>query len=378
MRLAIVNLTRSGMSGGYQKYLRELVPRLARHPEVSELDVFIHPRFLSQISGQIQESRCRPCEDSLVGRQRLRRHLARVAPDRIFFPTLRGSVTNGIPSIYMIRNMEPLALPSGGNTHQETLKNLARKYAAKSACHRACRILAVSQFVKDFLVNTWHISPGKIGVVYHGSNDLLTNFEPVKPKTIPTDWEDGFFFTAGSIRPSRGLEDLLQAFWEIVASGRRLFLVIAGTADPSSYAYERRLKRLVEKLGIQEKVVWTGYLTPGEMLWCYSRASLFIMTSRVEACPNIALEAMSCGVGCIAADNQPLPEFFRDSALYYRPGDPHSLAEAITIFQTSSLQFQQMLQGRARARAADFTWDRTAEETVKQLQLAWDTDNEKP
>jgi len=376
MRLAIVNLTRTGISGGAHKYLREMLPRLARHPVVSDLEVFIHPKFLDQICHLVPQSRCRPCEDSLRGQRRLRKALIRLAPDLIFFPHLRGIDSDGTPSIFMIHNMEPLALPAGGNTHRETLKNLARKYAAKSACRRASRILAVSQFVKDFLVNTWHISPGKIGVVYHGSDDLLTNYIPMRPKAIPSDWEEGFLFTAGSIRPSRGLEDIIKALPELAAAGNALPLVIAGTADASSYPYERRLKRLIEKLGVQDRVIWTGHLATEEMLWCYSQASLFIMTSRVEACPNIALEAMSSGSGCIAADNKPLPEFFRDAALYYRPGDSNSLAEAITFFQNSSLRFQGEMRGRARTRAADFTWDKTAEETVKQLQLTLDAKND--
>ena len=54
------------------------------------------------------------------------------------------------------------------------------------------------------------------------------------------------------------------------------------------------------------------------------------MTSRVEACPNIALEAMSHGAFCLAADNPPLPEFFQGAALYYRPRSGEALAHAIT------------------------------------------------
>jgi len=371
MRLVIVNLTRSSMSGGYQKYLRELLPRLSRHPGLSELAVFVHPKFLDQTQSWVPGIPCWPCEDSWHDRLLLRKALALLNPDLIFFPTLRGFDFGDTPSLYMIHNMEPLAIPAGGNSYQETLKNLARKYAARTACRRASRILAVSRFVKDFLVNTWQISPRKIGVVYHGSDDLLTNYNSKKPKVIPSDWEGGFLFTAGSIRPSRGLDDIVKALAELKTNGRALPLVIAGTADSSSHTYERRLKRLIEKLGVQDRVIWTGHLTAEEMLWCYFRASLFIMTSRVEACPMIALEAMSSGSGCIAADNQPLPEFFKEAALYYRTGDSQSLAGTISFFQNSSQSFQRELRRRSRARAADFTWDRTADETVKQLQLTF-------
>jgi glycosyltransferase involved in cell wall biosynthesis len=224
--------------------------------------------------------------------------------------------------------------------------------------------------VKDFLIKTWRIDPDKIGIVYHGADNRPSGFEEARPGAIPSDCQEGFLFTAGSIRPARGLEDLLRALADLAAAGKRLPLVIAGEADSSSPAYERSMKDLVVNLGICNQVVWTGHLTSKEMAWCYSRASLFIMTSRVEACPNIALEAMSHGSGCIVADNPPLPEFFRDAARYYLPGDSRSLVEAIGAYQASSPEVQKSLRLRAQAYASSFTWDKTAEETVKELMLA--------
>lgn len=72
----------------------------------------------------------------------------------------------------------------------------------------------------------------------------------------------------------------------------------------------------------------------------------------------------------LAIDNPCLPEIFRDSARYYFPGDSRSLAEAIIAYQASSPEVQRDLRQRARTYAAEFTWDRTAEETVKQLIIA--------
>lgn len=276
---------------------------------------------------------------------------------------------NGARTIYMIRNMEPLALPLGGNSCREAMKNLARKFAAKSACQRSNRVLAVSQYVKEFLVNTWNIHPDKIGVVYHGADDRPHNFYMTRPKTFPGECREGFLFTAGSIRPARGLEDVIQALAELSAAGKPLYLVIAGSADHAGSSYERRMKRLANKLGVWDQIVWTGHLTPEEMSWCYTRAELFIMTSRVEACPNIALEAMSHGCGCVAADNPPLPEFFHNSASYYKPGDYRSLAKAIATYQETSPDAKMAMCQLARARADEFTWNRTVEETVIQFQL---------
>lgn len=55
----------------------------------------------------------------------------------------------------------------------------------------------------------------------------------------------------------------------------------------------------------------------------------FLMTSRVEACPNIALEAMAHGCLCIAADDLPLLKIVEDAAVFYPARNPQLLAQRV-------------------------------------------------
>jgi len=370
MRVALVTLTSGGLSGGFQKYLGELIPKLLMHPRLDDLQVFCPSWFMAQIAAVVPRKNCHPCEDTISGRLRLRKALTRISPDVLFFPSLRGVSVGRIPTVYMIHNMEPLARPFDVCGLKEAVKNLGRHYAAKIACQRATRIIAVSAYVRDFLIETWNISPAKIGMVYHGVQDSPPPETLAIPKGIPSDWTGRFLFTAGSIRPARGLEDIIQAMAILVSQGIMMPLVVAGAAEPSCLPYQQKMVALSQKLGIQDQVLWAAQLTPGEMSWCYHHARMFVMTSRVEACPIIALEAMSHGSGCIVAHNPPLPEFFLDAALYYLPGDCRSLAEAIGTYQASSPEAQKSLRRRAQTHAARFTWGRTADETLKELMLA--------
>ena len=101
------------------------------------------------------------------------------------------------------------------------------------------------------------------------------------------------------------------------------------------------------------------------MSWCYSHCRLFLMTSRVEACPNIALEAMSHGAFCLAADNPPLPEIFQAAATYYRPKCGEALAQAISAALAYSPDAAGVIRERAQKRAGDFTWEETTDRTVR-------------
>ena len=116
--------------------------------------------------------------------------------------------------------------------------------------------------------------------------------------------------------------------------------------------------------------MWLGKLNDAEMAWCYSHCEAFIMSSRVEACPNTALEAMSQGCISISSENPPLPEFFGDSALYYPPRDVVALANRIQAVVSMKKPEREALSEAAKSIAARFSWEICAKKTVTELQKA--------
>jgi glycosyltransferase involved in cell wall biosynthesis len=272
-----------------------------------------------------------------------------------------------LPTVVMVRNMEPLSAPWEGHTIAERIRNAARYVVARNACTKASRVIAVSQHVREFLISHWHIESGRIGLVYHGvdeAEDVLPGASAASVLLEPGE----FVFTAGSIRPARGLEELLRA-WQLVVRRHAAFrLVIAGEADPATVRHDRSLRRLATELGIADKIVWTKRLGPEQLRWHMSHAAAFIMTSRAEACPNIALEALSFGARCLSTDNSPMPEFFGDSARYYKAGNSESLAGLLD--QTLSAAAKAGYREAARSRASIFTWAATLQGTLAQLAIA--------
>jgi glycosyltransferase involved in cell wall biosynthesis len=105
------------------------------------------------------------------------------------------------------------------------------------------------------------------------------------------------------------------------------------------------------------------------MTWCFRRCAAFLMTSRVEACPNTALEALAAGAITISVRNPPMPEFFRSAAVYYDAGFPEQLAAATERGLAFSREDQKRMRNEAQNRAAYFTWEKTAEHTVSELEF---------
>ena len=358
MRIAVVNLTSGGLSGGYRKYLARLMPLLANDARVTALRVFV-PEAAAAGMDRGVDVRTWPRH---TGRRftSVVRDVVAGAPDVVFVPTARHAEFGNLPVVTMVRNMEPLTVPFDGNTWGEGLKNVARAWEARRACRRAARVIAVSEHVRDFIVSRWQIDQDRVGTVYHGVD------RPGPAEAAPDPARLRTLFTAGSIRPARGLEDIIRALPLIDPDVR---LLIAGEADAGCAGYAEHLHRLCGDLGVTSRVTFAGQLGPADMTEAFRRCAAFVMTSRAEACPNTALEAMSCGCAIVSVDRAPMPEFFGEAALYYPLAEIPALAQQLRAVITSTAEHDR-LAGAARRRAAGFTWEATRDRTIQELERA--------
>lgn len=360
------------MSCGYRKYLYNIIPRIAVHPDVEAIlcasPASINVKDWFHLLPNVKFINCRQFRFfRYFPDQDLKLQLEKFSPDVIFVPVERYFCFNDAPVVNMIQNMEPLVYSNKGNPLSEKLKNWLRARASQMAIKKSDRIIAVSEFVKDFLIERFSIPSYKIGIVYHGI-DVPKENDCLKPSSIPKSWEGKFLFTAGSIRPARGLEDILWAMKHLVSQNIQVSgLVIAGETDPRMIAYQKKLKNWIQMHNLSYKVCWTGSLNEKEMNWCYKNCCVFIMTSRVESFGQIALEAMSHGCACVSADNPSLPEIFADAAIYYPPKDGRALAKAMQSVIGWDTQQRKKISEQSRERAAKFSWDVCAEKTITEL-----------
>lgn len=372
MRIAILNLTAGGMSGGYRKYLANVIPRIAAHPEV-ETVLCVSPVTLNLAEwlGHIPRVEYFGCQ--LTGlikygvSEELKNRLKKFSPEVIFIPVERNFHFLKIPVVNMVQNMEPLADVNEDNPLFERVQHWVRAYLSRQGIRKADRVIAISKFVKEYLMSNYNLPEEKIGLIYYGSDDNK-KCDAHLPSKLPVGWEKEFIFTAGSIRPTRGLEDVFLAMHYLLKEKEESFrLVIAGEANPNMIAYQNKLKSWIKKLGISDKVCWLNHLDDNEMAWCYKNCQLFVMSSRIESFGQIALEAMSHGCICLSASNPCLPEIFGDAASYYSPKDSQLLAKNIKSILSWNPQQKKEMAIRAEKRAAMFSWDVCAAKTVAEL-----------
>jgi glycosyltransferase involved in cell wall biosynthesis len=368
VRVAVVNLTFGGLSGGYRKYLQKILPLMARDTRVTALNVFLPAGNDDLILDIPTTTHWIPSFNTLRKVSWLKKEIAKWQPDVVFIPTERRFQCGNIPVVAMVRNMEPLIAPFRGNPLRECVVNLVRFALARHACSNADRIIAVSNYVKNYLLEKWNIEEHRVGLVYHGID--CDPHPSGNGESVFTSMDASpFLFTAGSIRPARGLEDIIRAL-AILNTTQPMQLIIGGDVDPGMESYFNELKSMANNSGISKQIHWHGSLHNSEMAWCFTHCKAFVMTSRVEACPNIALEAMSHGCVNIASANQPLPEFFADSAMYYPPKDFTALAKQIQAVISMGPAERATMSGAAKDTALRFSWEICAQKTVNELQKA--------
>lgn len=369
LRVAILNLTGSGISGGYKIYLQNMLPLLAADPRVEAI-LCASPRAFGITEWVVGHQKLEfvDCEPARFLNHRpdsnLLTALDAFSPDVIYVPVSRFVRFRDVPVVTMIQNMAPLTTWKWYGW-KEKVRLAAQWLQTRIAVRKSAKVIAMSDFVRQFLLRSWDVAEDKVSLIYFGITPPSGN--PRRPATIPSKWGD-FILAAGSLEPYRGLEDIIQAVGTArLKHGRPLRLVIAGSSRRSVMSYSARLKKKAESLGVSGDICWAGQLSKDEMAWCYKNCSVVLMTSRVESFAVVVLEAMAYACHCIAANNPPFPEAFGNACEYYQPGDSVGLLAKIFEAQSLDPARKKQIRDTLCIRGHGFSWESTSRRTIEIL-----------
>jgi glycosyltransferase involved in cell wall biosynthesis len=227
------------------------------------------------------------------------------------------------------------------------------------------RVIAVSVHVSSYIRDKWYVPKQKIAIIKHG-------FTCSSVPSLSVECTNGidYLFTAGSIRPARGLTYLLHSFQLILKKYPHLNLIIAGNADKTMLSYHKKLIKLTVKLGIFSNVKWVGVLSAGQMKHCFSNCHSFVMTSLAEACPNTLIEAMSHGCPIISTSIEPMPEFLEQNAFFYNHKQTNSLLNAFTKRMNSKDILLSKYAHNNITKTKGYSWESCYKMTINELRVA--------
>lgn len=366
----LVNFLQS-QSGGARSYLRSMLRYINQWPNQEDLTVYvlIYQRQLDADQIDIAQFNIKTIiVDSIpqfkpVAEQWLvRKAIHQNGIDVLFTPYQVAVPFKGVKSISMLRNMEPFFHKQFPSTLRNRIRNVVLQFLSSYTLKKSDLAIAVSDFSKQFMINNLGITESKIVRIYHG-RDL--RFSPVSStKDTPLLREVNvdsktYIFTNGSILPYRKLEIILEAFALSLASNDHK-LVIAGDSNDANY--KSLIDDVINRYRLEDKVIRLGFIDIEKIMVFYRHCKLFITATEIEACPNIAIEAMSSGCPVVASDKAPLPEMFQDKAIYFNAGDVKNLADKLDAFISTSTPIDSIDYNIDR-----FSWQQCANETLSSI-----------
>ena len=227
----------------------------------------------------------------------------------------------------------------------------------------AAAILAVSHATRRDLCERLNIDERAIEVVWHGVDH--TRFHPRAESGERARIErllgvaNGFLLYLGAGDARKDLSTLVTAYAHSRVRGQ-LPLVLAGHLAPWRV---RELTELCQRLRVTREVKLIGYVPENDVPALYRAASLHVFPSRYEGFGLPVLEALACGAATITSPGSSLDEVSGDAAEIVPCGDVEAMTGALELL-AGNTEHRSLLRERGLARAATFTWQATARQTL--------------
>lgn len=242
---------------------------------------------------------------------------------------------------------------------------LYSRFMIRFAVGSADAIIVPSKTVKSELSGLLNVSPEILHVIPEAPRGMFRPVGKAERESVRRKYglSDRFILTVGSIEPRKNIPSLIRAYSELRRRGSiRHKLVICGS---KGWMNEHgRVMDLIGTLGAGDDVIFTGYVPDEDLPAVYTLADLFVYPSLYEGFGLPPLEAMACGCPVIASNCSAIPEIVKDAGLLVDPLDIDGISEAMqSVIEDEGLKCRLRAAGFARAR--EFSWERTAKETLK-------------
>lgn len=310
-----------------------------------------------------------------AGSPYLQKPALRIAWEQFVLPnrlrTLHADLVHGLVNVLPLAGKTPGVV----TVHDLSFLRLPDKFPAAKRiyltrlCHasvaRARHVITVSRQTADDLHDFFQTPVSKISVIPNGvdsrfvpgDSECAAQFR--RAKGLP----ERFFLYLGTLEPRKNLEMLIRAFarWRSQTQAQKspVDLVIAGG---KGWFYEQ-IFRLVKELDLEDKVHFPGYVADEEVADWFRAAEGFVYPSLFEGFGLPVLEAMACGIPVLCSRAPSLLEVVGDAAMTVAAEDERGWAAALELL-ASQPDLRAELRQRGLTRAAQFSWERTAQATL--------------
>jgi glycosyltransferase involved in cell wall biosynthesis len=233
---------------------------------------------------------------------------------------------------------------------------------------KATHVITDSQDARRQIIEQYRVPETKISAIPigpgPGAEQITRDAAQKELVDLGLDPTRRYVLTVGNLQPRKNLIRLVEAFNQVIAEkGHDLDLVIVG---PRHYRADEIVEAAQTAHG---RIRFTGYVSDRQLAACYRCSTVFALPSLYEGFGLPVIEAMAHGIPVACSNVGALPEVSGDAALLFDPLRVDEMVAAIDKILSDDALRERLSQA-GKARAAEFSWVRAAEQTLKVYESA--------
>jgi len=284
--------------------------------------------------------------------------LRRSQVDLVHAPVYVGPLAASCPVVVTIHDLSHFIFPELFQPAKRVYLQTMTRITAK----RAAAVICDSENTRRDVLRLLQVPPERAHTVLIGVDAEMQPLarERVERFRAERRLPERYILTVSTLEPRKNIPALIEAYCMLCRGGQPVpHLVIGGGKG----WYFRAIEQQVERLGLRDHVVFTGFIPQQELPLWYNASEIFVYPSLYEGFGMPPLEAMACGVPVITSDKASLPEVVGDGGLMVDTSKPELLATALQrLLDEPETRIELGQRGQARARL--FSWEKTARETA--------------
>jgi alpha-1,3-rhamnosyl/mannosyltransferase len=248
-----------------------------------------------------------------------------------------------------------------------TERSLVHRVALRRTVRAMSHVVTDTEAIRAEVIRYLGVSPGQVTTIHPASPPGFHPRRPAELKPTLDGWglsPGEYLLFAGALEPRKNLVRLMEAIETLQQHRSDLPpMVLVG---PPGWR-DREIRNRLAAVG--PHVRYLGYLPGGELAVLMAGCMAFVFPSLYEGFGLPVLEAMASGVPVVTSHGGALEEVAGDAAILVEPQDTEEIAAGIErVLDDTALR--ETLVRKGLARAAQFSWERAARETLRVYQRA--------